>query len=462
MSTDKPGGPSAPGGAPSTPQLSMVRPPVVQTQERGIVAHLWASPWTVWVGFRYLRSKKNSSFLSFITFISIFGVMVGVTALIVVLSVMDGFESELKKRLMASDLHVLITPKPEAAGFDQGFVPARAFEMGGLVEKLKNDPRVDGAWPLVSTEVILKSGRKVTGVVLKGANAERLDRLKKQVAEMADPRMLVKKEKGEEVKFPGVFVGQELGYEMGLIPGDFVTLISPTETEGPMSTVPRLKRYVVEGIYRSGMPEQEMHTIFAAENSVRSFLKRIDAVSQWEVTMKDFDDAVTLAGEIRPTLPDFRVMDWVQMNAHLFAALKLERLAMFVILAFIVVVASFNIITTLTLMVLEKKKEIAVMKTMGADSQQVGAIFLAEGLLIGGVGVLGGLGLGFLLCLALKRWEFVQLPEDVYVDRTLPVNLRPDYYAIIAIAALVIVIAACLYPSRRASKLTPLDGIRYG
>ena len=446
----------------SSPPLSTVRPPVQQRVEHSILAHLWTSPWTVWVGFRYLRSKKNSNFLSFITFISMFGVMVGVTALIVVLSVMDGFESELKKRLMASDLHVLITPKMEVAGYDQGFVPARAFEAGGLIDKLKADSRVDGAWPLVSTEVILKSGRKVTGVVLKGANTERLDRLRKQVSEMAEPQMLVKKEKGETLRFPGVFVGQELAYEMGLIPGDFVTLISPTETEGPMSTVPRLKRFVVEGIYRSGMPEQEMHTVFAVEQSVRAFLRRADAVSQWEITLKSFDDAVALASELRPLLSDFRVLDWVQMNAHLFAALKLERLAMFVILAFIVVVASFNIITTLTLMVLEKKKEIAVLKTMGADSNQVGAIFLAEGFLIGGVGVLGGLGLGFLLCVALKRWEFIQLPEDVYVDRTLPVNIRPDYYLVIAAAALVIVVAACLYPSKRASKLTPLDGIRYG
>jgi lipoprotein-releasing system permease protein len=428
---------------------------------KGLITSLWRSPWTVWVGFRYLRSKKNSQFMSFITFISIFGVMVGVTALIVVLSVMDGFETELKKRLMSSDLHILITPQADAPGFDQGFVSTRAFESTGVDQALKEDPRVESAWPLVATEVILKSGRKVTGVVLKGATADRLERLKKQVSEMAEPKMLVKKEKGETVRLPGVFVGQELAFEMGLIPGDLITVISPTETEGPFSTVPRLRRFVVEGIYRSGMPEQELHTVFATDQSVRGFLRRADVVSQWEVTLKDFDDAVPVADSIRPRLAGFRVQDWVQMNAHLFSALKLERVAMFVILAFIVVVASFNIITTLTLMVLEKKKEIAVLRTMGAESNQVGAIFLAEGLLIGGIGVLGGLGLGFLLCIALQRWEFIQLP-DVYIDRTLPVNMRPDYYAVIAVAALAIVIGACLYPSKRASKLTPLDGIRYG
>lgn len=435
--------------------------PIGSGAAKGLISSLWRSPWTVWIGFRYLRSKKHSQFLSFITFISIFGVMVGVTALIVVLSVMEGFETELKKRLMSSDLHILITPQATAPGFDQGYVSAQAFERTGVAEKLKADRRVDSAWPLVTTEVILKSGRKVTGVVLKGATPERLDRLKKQISEMAEPKMLVKKEKGESIRLPGVFVGQELAYEMGLIPGDLLTLISPTETEGPFSTVPRLKRFVVEGIYRSGMPEQEMHTVFATDQSVRSFLRRATAVSQWEITTKSFDDAVDVARSIRPMMPDFRVQDWVQMNAHLFSALKLERVAMFVILAFIVVVASFNIITTLTLMVLEKKKEIAVLRTMGAESNQVGAIFLAEGLLIGAVGVLGGLGLGLLLCLALGRWEFIQLP-DVYVDRTLPVNLRVDYFVVVAVSALAIVIGACLYPSKRATRLTPLDGIRYG
>ena len=428
---------------------------------RGILAHLWASPWTVWIGFRYLRSKKNSRFLSFITFISMFGVMIGVTALIVVLSVMDGFESELKKRLMSSDLHILITPKAEVASFDRGYVNTQEFDASGVGERLRTDPRVESVWPIVSTEVILKSGRKITGSVLKGVTAERLERLKKQVSEMAEAKMLVKQEKGETIRLPGVFVGQEMAYEMGLIPGDFVTLISPTETEGPFSTVPRLKRFVVEGIYRSGMPEQELHTVFAQDHAVRGFLRRASVVSQWEVTLKEFDEAVPVASTIRSSLPNFRVEDWVQMNAHLFAALTLERLAMFVILAFIVVVASFNIITTLTLMVLEKKKDIAVLKTMGAENAQVAAIFLSEGLLIGGVGVAGGVVFGLLICLALKRWEFIQLP-DVYIDRTLPVNFRPEYYAVIALSALVIIVVACLYPSRRAAKLTPLDGIRFG
>jgi lipoprotein-releasing system permease protein len=149
------------------------------------------------------------------------------------------------------------------------------------------------------------------------------------------------------------------------------------------------------------------------------------------------------------------------MNAHLFGALQLERLAMFVILTFIVIVASFNIVTTLTLMVLEKKKEIAILKAMGAQNRELSAVFLSEGLLIGGVGTAMGLVLGLALCFALKQWEFIQLP-DVYVDRQLPVNFRWDYYGLIAFISAAVVIIACVYPAKRAGRLTVLDGIRLG
>jgi lipoprotein-releasing system permease protein len=248
---------------------------------------------------------------------------------------------------------------------------------------------------------------------------------------------------------------------MGLIPGDQITLISPTETEGPLDSVPRLQRYFVEGVYHSGLPDQELHTVFAADHAVRSFLRRANVTSEWEIAVKNFAQAPALADKIRTIAPQFRVQDWAQLNSHLFASLKLERVAMFVILAFIVIVASFNIVTTLTLMVLEKKREISIMKAMGARHGQVAAIFLAEGMLIGGLGVSGGLLLGFFLCVMLRRYEFISLP-DVYYDRTLPVTFDPHYYLLVGGVAVVIVLLACIYPSKRAAALNPLDGIRFG
>jgi lipoprotein-releasing system permease protein len=430
-------------------------------KDQGALRHLWLSPWTGWIGFRYLKSKKNSRFLSFITYISIAGVALGVMAMIIVLSVMDGFEDALKKRLMASDLHILLTPKPEAPGFDRGYVPRGALDATELPKFLKERPEVLDFWPIVSTEAILKVGRKVTGVVVKGVTPGRLERLKAQIIESAEPYMLVQREGAETVRLPGLILGQELANEMGVIPGDRVTLISPTETEGPLSAVPRLKRYAVEGIYHSGMAEQELHTVFAADSAVRSFLRKADVISQWEVTLKEFDLAPPLADQLRPLAPGFKIQDWAQLNSRLFASLKIERVAMFIALAFIVVVASFNIVTTLTLMVLEKKREISIMKAMGARHGQVAAVFLAEGIFIGGVGVAVGLGLGLGICSILRRYEFITLP-DIYYDRTLPVAFNGLYYALVSVCAVVIVLAACLYPSRRAARLNPLDGIRFG
>lgn len=430
-------------------------------REGGGFQHLWRSPWTGWIGYRYMKSKKNSRFLSFITLISILGVALGVTAMIVVLSVMDGFEAALKKRLMSTDLHVLVTPSPDVPGFDGGFVPKGALDQSGVLEALKKDRRVESVWPIVSTEAILKTGRKVTGVVVKGITSERMDRLKGQITETAEPQMLVQRQGGDTVRLPGLFIGQELAYEMGLIPGDQLTLISPTETEGPLSTVPRLKRFVVEGIYHSGLPEQELHTVFTPEGSARSFLRRSEVVSQWEITVREFDDAPSVARDIRKDVSGFKVQDWIQLNAHLFASLRLERIAMFVILAFIIIVASFNIVTTLTLMVLEKKREISILKAMGARDGEVAAIFISEGLLIGGLGVGGGVLLGAGICSVLRRYEFIKLPE-IYYDRTLPVTFDPLYYGLVAVCAILIVLGACFYPSRRAARLNPLDGIRFG
>lgn len=429
--------------------------------DKNVVFQLWASPWTRWVGTRYLKSKKNSRFLSFITFLSVLGVGVGVTAMIVVLSVMDGFEAEIKKRLMSTDLHILVKPTTLVQGFENGFAPKTALDQAQVAEKMKADHRVSSFWPIVSTEAIFRSGRKVTGVVLKGVTSERMVRLKSKITESADPQLLVQRDGADVLRLPGVFVGQELAYEMGLIPGDRVTLISPTETEGPVEGVPRLKKFVVEGIYHSGLPEQELHTVFAEDSSVRSFLRRSDVISEWEVTMHDFERAPEIAKEIRQMAPNFKIQDWVELNSHLFASLRLERMAMFVILAFIIVVASFNIVTTLTLMVLEKKKEISILKAMGARHSQVAAIFLSEGLLIGGLGIVGGTLLGFFLCSILRRYEFITLP-DIYYDRTLPVTFNSGYYLGVALCAWFIVLAACLYPSRRAARLNPLDGIRFG
>ncbi len=410
-------------------------------------------PWVRWVGLRYLRSKKGSRFLSFITLLSVLGIAVGVSAMIVVLSVMDGFEGQLIKRLMATELHVLVEPTEEVPGYDQGWVPSKSLEENGVADEIRSRVEVKHLVPVLATEAILRTGTRVSGVVVRGVPASRMELLKQHWVESQSQNS------ADTADLPGVVVGKELAYLLDLLPGDRVTLISPTETEGPLEAVPRMKPFRVLAIYETGSHDQELQSVFTEQSNVESFVRKREVLTQWEIELSDFSAASSLASDLRKRLPHFRVRDWAEMNASLFASLKLERLAMFIVLAFTVIVASFNIVTTLTLMVLEKKREISILKAMGAPSRDIAAIFLWEGLLIGGLGV----GLGVVVSIAvswtLSTHNWIALP-DFYVDRTLPMSFVPSYYFLVASCALVIVLLACVYPSRRAAQLNPIEGIR--
>jgi lipoprotein-releasing system permease protein len=417
---------------------------------------VFRDPWARWMGVRYLGSQKRSQFLSFVSWISVLGVGLGVAAMIVVLSVMDGFESELKRRLMSTELHVLISPRAGAPSVVGGRVPESALGEGNL-ERLASMSLVASVDSTLTTEVMIRARQKVSGVMLTGVSASRLERLDPQVEERVSPE----DPRWKDDPQGGIYIGQELALMMGLLAGDSLRLISPTEMEGPLSSIPRTKDYWIAGIYRSGLTEQEMNVAYASRQGVESFVKQRGVISQVEVAVRDFDRAPEVKAKIAALLPDFKVQDWTDLNSHLFFSLKLERIAMFIVLAFIVVVASFNIVTTLTLMVTEKRKEISILKAMGARNEQLGAVFLAEGLLLGSLGVLGGLVTGGGLCILLKRYEIVRLPE-VYLDRTLPVTFDPAVYWVTALVALVIVLIAAYYPTQRASRLMPIDGIRNG
>lgn len=400
------------------------------------------------VGFRYLTSKKSSRFLSVITAISIGGVGIGVLTMIVTLSVMSGFEDELKKRLFQAETHVLIESNESFFKSSDQFIS----DIQASTSSVKN------IYPVLSTEVILRSGKKVTGSVVKGVGANQLDWVRSQVVEWASSDVLTQDAAGT----PRIFVGSEMAFDMGLMPGDFVTMVSPVEADGPFGAVPRVKRFVVEGIYKTGIPDQELHVVFSAAANIESFLRQEGILNAVEVRVGSLDDAPRAARDIAQKLgPNFLVRSWQQLNAHLFHSLELERIAMFCILIFIVIVASFNIISTLTMMVLEKKRSLSILRAMGATKRQIGAIFLWEGLAIGLVGVCGGTALGLAICYGLKRYPLIELPEYFY-DRTLPVHVHPDSIILVACVALAIVLLGALMPARKASDLPPIQGIREG
>jgi len=402
------------------------------------------------VGFRYLMAKKSSSFLSIISAISVGGVAVGVLTLIVTLSVMSGFEQELKKRLFSAETHVMVEG-------DAGYLRGSGAD---LVSKIKKSTAtITQVYPVLQAEVILKSGKKVTGSILKGIELEQLEWLKTQIVEWAPKELLSASTDGR------LYLGSEMAYDMGVIPGDIVTIVSPVESEGPLGAIPRVKRFIVEGVYKTGIPEQELHVAFAKMRDVESFLKQANVLSQVEVKVRSLEDAPDAAEQIAKTLAGenvrYLVRPWQVLNAHLFQSLRLERTAMFCILIFIIIVASFNIVSTLMMMVLEKKRSLAILRTMGASRKQISSIFLWEGIAIALSGVTSGTVLGLGICTVLDKYPIIELPE-VFYDRSLPVVVDPLAVCLIAGAAVFIVIFGAQFPARRASDLSPIQGIREG
>ena len=372
----------------------------------------------------------------------------GVATLIVILSVMDGFEGALKARLAQGEFHVLMT----RAGDDTD----PYFEMpSDAVNKIYSlSPDIRSVNPVLSTEAILKAGKKVYGMSMRGVSECQMSLLAKSLVEAAEgPKVLSRN---------GLWLGKELAYQLNVLPGDKVQVISPTETEGPLESVPRLRSFRVDGVFESGIPEKDLHTVYASLDAVQEFLARPGKVNRVEVSVSDFERSERSGDLIRAEFGDtFRVQDWNQLNSHLFASLRLERVTMFIILAMIVLVASFNIVTSLRMTVMEKRKEIAILQAMGASAKQVGGVFLVQGVVIGNIGTAIGLVVGLGTILFLKNYPLVQLP-DIFYDRSLPVKISPWFIAFVVFTAMVMVVFAAFLPARAAARIPPLEGIRQG
>jgi lipoprotein-releasing system permease protein len=415
--------------------------------------------WIHWVARRYLRAKKNTRFLSLSTSLSMGGIGLGVAAIIVVLSVMKGFELQLKKKLVSNDLHILVQPKSNFAGFDQGMVPLANLESLPAYVSMHTHPEVKTFSPMLSSEVILRMGSKVSGVMLKGVGSEKLKSIQEQLSDRALPQMLVDRENGEGQKVPGIFIGRELADDLGLIPGDQVLAISPSLMDGPFSNIPRMKRLVVEGIYKFGTPEQEMNTVYTSSSTMESFIRRKAMITEVEITLKDATKAKEILKQYQSQMPDLGFKDWYDLNSSLFASMKLERIAMFLILLFTVLIASLNIVSTLTLMVQEKIKEVTILRVMGSTSKSISKVFVWKGILIGGLGVAWGTGIALFVCVLLRKFEIITLPE-VYYDRTIPVSFEWEYFIGVPLVSFLIVGIASWFPARKASEITPIEGMR--
>jgi lipoprotein-releasing system permease protein len=397
---------------------------------------------------RYLKAKRKKGFISLITVISVVGVAVGVMALISVLGVMTGFTEEFRAKILGVNSHIVIQKYGDTI---DDYVELR--------ERLLSRPTVTGATPYLYTQAMITAGDGGTGAILRGidpATAATVisigDHMRK--GSLADLD-------STSGKVPGIVVGSDLAEQLHLRMGDRVRLISPAGPLTPMGVIPRMKPCEVVGIFETGIYEYDSALIYVSLDTARQFLDLDEGVHGIELRLADIYQADKIAREIERELGvSYVAKDWIKLNKNLFSALRLEKTALSIIVALIVLVAAFNIVSTLIMVVMEKSRDIAILKSMGATSGSIMRIFIYEGLVIGLtgtlLGVVGGLGISELL----SRYQFIKLP-DVYPMTTLPVQVLPLDVVMIAGAAVIITFAATLYPSWQASKVEPAEALRY-
>jgi len=418
-------------------------------------------PFELLIGLRYLKAKRKSTFISIITFISTAGVMLGVMALIIVLAVMTGFEEDLKEKILGTNAHVVVV---------RNGAPMEDYRQ--VMQKLKGFKGVTAATPFIYNQVMLSSGKNVSGVVLRGIDPS-TDRLvtglSKSIVEGTIDRLEPKM--GDVGDFlPGLLLGKELAKHLNLFVGDKVNVISPMGNITPLGMMPKMKPFMVAGIFNTGMFEYDSTLAYVSLGQAQSFFDLGDTVTGVQLKVEDVYHAGELARSINLTLgTDYYARDWMQMNRNILFALKTEKIVMFIILTLIVLVAAFGIASTLFMVVMEKNRDIAILKSMGATGSSIMKIFVLEGLVIGIIGTILGVFSGLLIALNLEPIiTFIQkitgqnfFSKDIYYLDHFPSLVVPSDVVLISVTAVLISFIATLYPAWQASRMLPAEALRY-
>jgi lipoprotein-releasing system permease protein len=423
-------------------------------------------PYELFIGLRYLKAKRTSAFISVITLISTAGVTLGVMALIIVLAVMTGFEEDLKEKILNTNAHVVVLKSNGAiTGHDR------------LMERLQKHPEVVAATPFIYNQVMLSTGKNVSGVVLRGIDVQtdpkvtNLSRtlVQGKLADLAVPPLTAPRS-GSEPSLPGVIIGKELARNLNLYVGDPVNVISPLGNITPLGMIPKMKRFRVAGIFHTGMFEYDTTLAYTALPEAQAFLDLTDQVTGIQLKVRDIYRTGELVKQINRELGyPYYARDWMQMNKNILFALKTEKMVMFIILTLIVLVAAFGIASTLFMVVMEKTKDIAILKSMGASGRSIMKIFVFEGLIIGVfgtlLGVLGGLlvalNLETIVSLVQRLTGFELFSREVYYLDRFPSQVVPADVLLISVTAIAISFVATLYPSWQAARMVPAEALRY-
>ena len=414
-------------------------------------------PYELALGWRYTRAgraTRRNGFISFISGVSMLGIALGVAALIIVLSVMNGFQKDVRDRMLSVVSHIEIFAPNGAALVDANKT---------MVEARLN-PQVIGAAPFISTQALLARGEDMKGALVRGIDPAHEDEVTDLAVALKDT-VLAKLVPGEF----GVVLGSELARSMGVREGDLVTLIAPGGQVTPAGVVPRLKQVTVVGTFDSGHFEYDSALLMMhMDDAARIF--RLEGPTGVRLRLKDLHQAPAVTQQLAQTLSgDLLIRDWTQQNKTWFAAVQLEKRMMFIILTLIVAVAAFNLVSTLVMTVTDKRADIAILRTLGASPKSIMGIFVVQGAMVGVIGTLAGLLLGLgiaynidVIVPALERlFRASFLPKDIYLISSMPSDPQSSDIMPIAIISLVLSFLATLYPSWRASRVNPAEALRY-
>jgi lipoprotein-releasing system permease protein len=411
----------------------------------------------LFIGLRYLRARRRETFISLITIISVLGVMIGVMTLNVVMAVMTGFEETLRDRLLGINAHVALVKSGDQL---------REYE--NLLELVRKTKGVVAASPSIYGQVMLTSGPRVSGVVVRGVDPDKVNQVVDIERYIRDGSLQKLKQQqplqvqGRTILLPGVIIGIRLANQLGVFLGSPIQVVSPLGSPTAIGVIPKVRRFVVVGIFDSGMSEIDSTLVYMNLKDAQTFFELGDAVTNIEIRVQDVYRAQSVAQDIQRRLGfPYLTEDWSRLWPNLFSALKLEKTVYFLVLLLMVLIGAFNIISTLTMVVMEKRKDIAILQSMGATRDSIRRIFLIKGCVIGVVGTLLGVFLGLAICLLIQKYRFIELPKDVFLISTVPVRIYLSNFLLVGFASLFVCLLASIYPARQAAKLDPVEIIRY-
>ena len=410
-------------------------------------------PFEFFIAKRYLKARRKTGFINLITYISIFGVTIGVAALIIVLSVMNGFESEVRSRIIGVDTHIRLRTY-----HDEGIENYQE-----VMETIKDITHIVGLSPYIDEKGMIRSGEHSDGVMIRGADPTTIG----DVSDLKENIVYGKLDLGlvsieGERDLPGIVLGRYLADRLLVDKGDKIVIISLTGVRS-MFQAPDVKQFVVTGFFETGFFEFDDALAYIGIEPAQKLYRLGNKVTGIEIRLDNLYKADNVVKEIDKRLGGFPylALTWFELRANLFSWMQMEKWIAFIILCLIIFVAAMNIISTLIMVVMDKTREIGILKSMGAPSKSIMKIFLYEGIVVGVIGTITGFIIGFGLCWAQLKFKFFALDGEVYFINMLPVKMEVTDFVLIGLAAIVICLLSSIYPARKAASLVPVDAIRY-